>query len=202
LISGFPVPRLRKEKQSRKMLTMGKKRKKLDELSQAKLVYSIELGVFSLIFLTMGLLFYFEVIPMSDRRITIFSVITLVGGFLGVGDFVWFLCSPKRRKKNSMLDKASLLPVPLCLIPLDIVTFANGAFPDRAYSIMFFAVFLYFAVDYLVQLIYHWFRPIPMLLDTEEDPKEVERKDAETETNEKEEADRPKETPTEDPGDK
>ena len=159
-----------------------KTKKKLDELTQAKLVYTIELGVFALIFLTVGLLFYFSVIPVKDTRITIFTYVTLIGGFLSLGDFVWFLASKKRRKKNSFLDKVLLLPIPLSLIPFDILTLAQGNFPNRYYAIALASVFTYITIMYTVELVYHWFRPIPLLLEAGDNLKAAEVKDAIKET--------------------
>jgi hypothetical protein len=155
-----------------------KTKKKLDELTQAKLVYTIELGVFVLIFLTVGLLFYFSVFKVTETRITIFTYVTMIGGFLSIGDFIWFLASKKRRKKNSFLDKVLILPIPLSLIPFDILTLAQGAFPNRAYALALSSVFTYIAVMYTVELAYHWFHPIPLLLEAGEDLKAAEVKDA------------------------
>lgn len=157
---------------------MKKEKKKLDELTQAKLIYTIELGVFATIFLTLGLLFYFGVIPMSERRINVFTWVTLVGGFLTFGDFIWLLSSKKRQKKNSMLDKIMLLPIPLCLIPIDIMTLAKGRFADSVYSMVLGITFMYIAVIYVVQLVYHWYHPVPMLIEGGENIKKAEEQDA------------------------
>jgi len=159
-----------------------KTKKKLDELTQAKLIYTIELGVFALLFLTIGLLFYFSVFPITELRITIFTYVTLIGGFVGIGDFVWFLASKKRRKKNSFLDKILLLPVPFALIPFDILTLAWGSFPNRYYAVALSSVFGYIAIMYTVELIYHWFRPIPLLLEAGKDLQAAEAADEKKDT--------------------
>jgi len=155
-----------------------KTKKKLDELTQAKLIYSIELGVFVIIFLTVGLLFFFSVFPVTERRIIIFTYVTLIGGFIGIADFVWFLASKKRRKKNSLLDKVLLLPIPLTLIPFDIITLARGAFSNRTYALVLASVFTYIALMYAVELLYHWFHPIPLLLEAGDNLKAAEVSDA------------------------
>jgi uncharacterized membrane protein HdeD (DUF308 family) len=157
---------------------MKKEKKKLDELTQAKLIYSIELGVFALIFLVLGILLITHIIGMSDRRITIFTYVTLVGGFIGIGDFVWVLLSKKRRKKNSLLDKALVLPLAIFLIVIDILTLATGRKEELYYCYVLGSVFSYIAIIYTFEAIYHWFKPIPMILEGEDKIKDAEKKDA------------------------
>jgi len=157
---------------------MKKEKKKLDELTQAKLIYSIELGAFALIFLVLGILIITHIIGMSPKRITIFTYVTLIGGFVGIGDFVWVLISKKRRKKNSLLDKALVLPIAISLIVIDILTLATGRKDELFYCYVLGSVFCYIAVIYTFEAIYHWFKPIPMIIDSEDKIKDAEIKDA------------------------
>lgn len=157
------------------------KKQKLDELTQAKLIYTIELGVFVAIFLTLGILFILSIIPMTERRYTIFTYVTLIGGFIGIGDFVWVLASKKRRKKNSILDKALLVPLSLTLMSIDVFSLAKGWQSKEFYSVVLGSAFLYIATAYLIELVYHWFKPIPMLLDAGDKIKAAEEADAKVE---------------------
>jgi uncharacterized membrane protein HdeD (DUF308 family) len=163
---------------------MKKEKKKLDELTQAKLIYSIELGVFALIFLVLGILLITHIIGMTPTRITVFTYVTLVGGFIGIGDFVWVLLSKKRRKKNSLLDKALVLPLAIFLIVIDILTLATGRKEELYYCYVLGSVFSYIAIIYTFEAIYHWFKPIPMILEGEDKIKDAEKKDAASATTE------------------
>ena len=149
--------------------------KKLDDFTKAKLIYSIELAVFAVVFLVLGLLTMFGVIGMSERRITVLTYITLVGGVLALGNSVWFFSSKKKRAKGSMLDTILLLPVPLIMVPLDIIHLVNGAVPNEVYPYIIGSMLIYVTVIYCVEAIYHWYHPVPLLIEAaEEEAKEEE----------------------------
>ncbi len=152
------------------------------------LIYSGELVLFSIIFLVLGLLILFQVIKVMDWKRYVFTFLTLIGGLWPIADFIWLLSSQKRRAHNSLMDKCLPLPVPLALIPLDIyilATYGVSGIPDAPNDIFRFGISLplcYLALVYLFEGIYHYFVPLPGLL---EDLAEAEKKDAEEEANQK-----------------
>lgn len=147
---------------------MEKNNKKMDELTKAKLIYTIELVVFSIIFLVIGILNIIGVIVLKDWRITVVLYLTAIGGFIGLGDLIWVILSKKRRAKNSLLDKILIVPVGLFLSPLSIYQLATGTSSFLPWQIG--SALCYFSLVYIVEAIYHWKHPVPGLL--EEDKKE------------------------------
>lgn len=153
---------------------MEKEKKKLDEGKKAVLIYTIELLVFAVVFLVLGILFVTGVIGVNDRRRTVFTYITLAGGVFFIGDFLWALFSKKRRKKVSILDKILILPASLGMLSFDIFVLASSFTENVVFGYVIGADFLYITVIYLIEAIYHYRHPIPGLL--EEDAKKAEPK--------------------------
>ena len=150
-------------------------KKKMDPLKKAKLIYSGELFLFTLIAATLSILFLTGVIPIATRRRYIFPILSLIGGTWALADFIWALASPKRRAKISMLDKILLLPMAFVLIPLDIMALINvNTWDDLPYKLMIGIGLGYVGLVYLIEAIYHWFKPIPGLLDDDEEEEKDE----------------------------
>ena len=144
------------------------------EQKKTILVYCGELAIFSVVFAVISILILLEVIGIKDWKRYAFTYVTLIGGIWPIADFIWMLASPKHRSHNSMVDKCLLLPVPLCLIPLDIWILVQGV-PNVENNVFRFGIgipLLYIAVAYLFECIYHYFKPIPMLLEEDEEEKE------------------------------
>ena len=93
---------------------MEKEKKKLDDLTKAKLIYSGELLIFSIIVIVLGILKITNVLNISKSSkiwyTYFFVILTFCGGIWFVVDFIWTLKSEKRRKKSSLVDKITLLP--------------------------------------------------------------------------------------------
>lgn len=140
---------------------------------KAILIYSGELALFAIIFAILGILILLEVIGVKDWKKYAFTFVTLIGGLWPIADFIWSLASKKHREKGSMIDKCFLLPVPLCLIPLDIWILVQGI--DNVNPDVFrFGIsipLLYFSLVYVFEAIYHYFKPLPLLLEEEEEKK-------------------------------
>lgn len=154
---------------------MEKNKKKLDELTKAKLIYSIELAVFAVVFAVIGILNLVKVIVLKDWRVTLFLWLTSIGGFIFIIDLVWILLSPKRKAKNSLIDKILLIPSALFLSSLSIYQLANGIS-----SFIWWELgigFIYFALIYIFEAIYHWFYPVPGLLEEDNKEEKIENKD-------------------------
>ncbi|MBO4540907.1 MAG: hypothetical protein J5736_02925 [Bacilli bacterium] len=173
-------------------------REKLNEEQKAKLVYSGELAFFALVFFVLGILLLTNVLHPSNLVLRqIFVYVSLAGGAWVIADFIWCLLSEKRRKKNSMLDKASLLPVALSIMSIDVITLVQG-FEEtlELHRIAVGIVFLYIALAYGFQAFYHYKHPHPAILKMLEDAKAEEEKQKEL-LLDQQVAQTPEETPSE-----
>ena len=145
---------------------MENKKKKLDDLTKSKLIYSGELLIFGIIFAILGVLILLGTINVRDWKKIAFTWVTLFGGFILYGDFFWALFSKKRRKKNSLLDKILVLPSGTFLIGYDLYVLISN--DDSWIPYVMGAIFVYLALVYAFEAIYHWFVTHPYLLEDEE----------------------------------
>ena len=140
------------------------------QIKKVKLIYSGELLAFAVVFLVLGFLELFVVIKLSERAQLIFKIITLAGATFITGDFIWLMCSEKRKKKNCIIDKVMLLPLAVYLYVFDIVGFVMK--PGYGYyQIGIPIAFMYFACVYIFQGIYHYYKPVPLVLEMIEEIK-------------------------------
>ena len=154
------------------------------QIKKIKWIYSGELLLIAVVLLTLGILELLHVITLKDRFQLVFKIVTLVGATWLVIDFVWTLVSPKKRAKNSLMDKIMMLPLAAYLYAFDIVGFVNPR-PYEYYQIGVPLAFFYIACVYIFQGIYHYFHPIPMVLEMIEEAKaEAEAKAKEQEQQE------------------
>ena len=131
-------------------------------IKKIKLIYSGELLLIALIFLVVGTLELFRIMVLSERAQLIFKIITLVGAAWIFTDFVWTLVSPKKRKKNSLMDKIVILPAGVYLVVFDIVGFVLPR-PYEYYQIGIPIALYYIACVYIFEGFYHYYHPIPMV---------------------------------------
>ena len=144
-----------------------------------KLIYSGELVFFAVAFLVIGLLELLKVIVLSDRFQLIFKILTLVGATWLVVDFLWTFFNQKRRANNDIIDKIIMLPLAVYLYAYDISGFVVAR-PYEYYQIGVPIAFFYIACSYMFQGIYHYYKPIPLILQAiEEEEKAKEEKEAE-----------------------
>ncbi len=149
-----------------------------EDIKKAIKVYTIELLVFAVVFVTLGILEILHVIGNNEGFRNVFTYITLVGAGLLIADWVWALASKKRRARVSLFDKFLTLPGPICIVVLDILTLINGVEAMKeTHHYLVGAVFCYLGLAYAIQAIYHYFYPLPMLL--EEVAKEAEEEEEE-----------------------
>ena len=146
----------------------------MDPHKKMKLIYSGELLLFAVIFLVVAILKLTGVMKYNETRRIIFNWITIFGGLWGITDFVWGLASKKRRQRISLLDKALVLPLVLFIETFDFISLIAKPESEFFYVISIGAAFLYITVIYTFQAIYHYFYPIPGLLDDEEEEKKDE----------------------------
>ena len=165
-------------------------KQKMDIETKAKLIYSIELGVFALVFINLAILKATGVIPTDPNHVKVFNWITLFGGTWLVVDFMWAFLSQKRQKRVSLLDKVLHLPAGFYLIAFDIICLL-GKQKDEFYRYGIPIVLGYLGLCYTFEAIYHFWHPIPGLLDSlkEQEKKEANEQDVQPveETNQPEE---------------
>lgn len=146
-------------------------KKKIDELTKVKLIYSGELAIFAILFFVLGLFFILEIIGVASYKKWLFPILTLVGAIWGVTDLIWTLLSPKKRAKSSLLDKWLLLPSALVFLGCDsyvLVALINNPSTtalDRFFPLYIGITLLYLSGIYLFQSIYHFFYPVPALIN-------------------------------------
>ena len=151
----------------------------MSDEKKIKLIYSLELLVFALVFLVLGILKVTQVLRTNSTVRTIFNWVTIFGGTWAIVDFVWVLCSKKRRKKNSLLDKALIVPLGIYIITYDLICIIGPTRDDSFYAYCMSAVFFYAVLIFTFQAIYHYWHPIPSIVEAINQAKEAENTAAE-----------------------
>ena len=141
--------------------------------TKVKLIYSGELLIIAIVFLVLGILKLLGVMGYDDGRRVFFNYLTTAGGIWLVIDLVWALMSPKRRKRVCLLDKFLNVPLGIFLLVFDIMCFMEPR-KESFYIVMMSFAFMYLAVNYIFQSIYHFFNPIPQLIEEMEKAEENE----------------------------
>ena len=134
------------------------------QIRKIKLIYSGELLLIAVVFLVIGLLELLKVITIKDWVQLVFKIVTLAGVAWLIIDFLWTLLSPKKRAKNSLMDKAMMLPLALYLLAFDIYGFVSPR-PYEYYQIGVPIAFFYIACSYIFQGIFHYKHPVPMVVE-------------------------------------
>ena len=149
-------------------------KKKMDLMTKAKLIYSIELGVFAVIFLVFAILKFTGVMGVDKTRLTVFNWITLFGGSWITADFFWAMLDKKRQKRVALIDKCIHLPAGLYLISFDLyclITQPSIDSPICRFGVPI--VLTYLCLCYAFEAIYHFKYPVPGLLDIEKQENQV-----------------------------
>jgi len=151
-------------------------KQKMSEEKKAKLIYSGELIFIAIIFLVLGILKLIGIFNTSETAHKIFSFITMAGGLWVVTDFFWSNFSSKRRPTVTILDKYLALPVGIFLIIFDIFCYCNNWYSGDTtlWKYAIGALFLYIAVIYSFQGIFHYFHPTKELLRAIEEDRKTE----------------------------
>ena len=152
--------------------------KKMSGNDKAKLIYTLELAIFAVLFATLGILFLTGVLKTSAWKKWLVLTVGTLGAIWAYVDFFWVLRSPKRRAKNSLLDKALVLPNALFAFGINIYFWVklapfNGE-SDALFAYCLGASLCYFALIYAIEAIYHWKHPVPGLL---EESNQIEEKE-------------------------
>ena len=167
-------------------------KKNLDALTKAKLIYSGELIIIAIIFLVVAILKFTGVIPYNATRHLVLNWITVFGGTWVIVDFFWGLLSKKRRPKISLLDKALHLPAGIYLVTFDLFCIITRPENPMIYRFGFPIAISYLCLCYIFEGIYHFYHPIPGILDAvvevdEEEPKDASNEEAPVEETPEEE---------------
>ena len=152
-------------------------KQKMDALTKAKLFYSGELMIFAIAFLVIAILKFTLVIPYNELRHTILNWVSLFGGAWVITDFFWGLLSKKRRPKIALIDKALHLPVGIYLMAFDLYCLIAKPTDPLVFQCGFPIALSYLALCYGFESIYHFFHPIPGLLDAVTEVDEPDKKD-------------------------
>ena len=156
-------------------------KKNLDALTKAKLIYSGELIVIAIIFIVIAILKFTGVIGYNATRHLVLNWITVFGGTWVIVDFFWGLLSKKRRPKISLLDKALHLPAGIYLVAFDLFCIITRPEDPMIYRCGFPIAISYLCLCYIFEGIYHFYHPIPGILDAVVEVDEEEPKDASSE---------------------
>ena len=154
-------------------------KKKMDFATKAKLIYSGELLIFALVFITLAILKFTNVIPFNDVRATIFNWVTLFGGTWLIADLIWAIFDKKRQKRIALIDKIIHAPAGIYLISFDLYCLITHPTDNQVYQIGIPIVLTYLGLCYIFEAIYHYKYPIPGLLEVEEKVEEPEQKEGE-----------------------
>lgn len=141
-----------------------------------KLIYSIELIAIAIVALVIAVLRIAGVMKPNATRLLIYNIITIIGGIWLVTDLVWCLLSPRRKAKNCLLDKFLLLPLGLFLLGFDIFCFVTKDTPELFVIYGISGALIYLAVVYIFLGIYHYYKPMPQILEAIEEAKKEENK--------------------------
>ena len=163
-------------------------KKNLDALTKAKLIYSGELLIIAVIFLVVAILKITGVIPYNATRTLIFNWVTIFGGAWVITDFFWALLSKKRRPKVALIDKILHLPAGIYLVAFDLYCLIAKPTDPMLLRCGFPIAILYLCFCYIFEGIYHFYHPIPGLLDAiqEDDEEEKPEESSKEETVQKE----------------
>lgn len=142
-------------------------KKIMDFATKAKLIYSGELLIISVVFIVVAILKLTDVFKYNEIRSLIFNWITLFGGTWVIADLIWAIVDKKRQKRICLLDKIIHAPAGIYLVSFDLYCLINQP-GERFYQIGIPVVLLYLAVCYIFEAIYHYKSPIPGLLEDEE----------------------------------
>ena len=157
-------------------------KKNLDALTKAKLIYSGELIIIAIVFLVIAILKFTGVIGYNATRHLVLNWITIFGGTWVIVDFFWGLLSKKRRPKISLLDKALHLPAGIYLVVFDLFCIITRPEDPMIFRCGFPIAISYLCLCYIFEGIYHFYHPVPAILDAvmevEEEPKDASKEEA------------------------
>ena len=159
---------------------MAKEKMSLEK--KTKLIYTLELAFFSVVFFVLATLEVLNIIGRKSVMLDIFNFVTAAGGTWMIVDFFWGLLSKKRRPKISLLDKALHLPAGIYLVAFDLFCIITRPEDPMIYRCGFPIAISYLCLCYIFEGIYHFYHPVPAILDAvmevEEEPKDASKEES------------------------
>ena len=140
-------------------------KKKMDFATKAKLIYSGELLLFALAFITIAILKFTNVIQYNEVRGTVFNWITIFGGSWIIADLLWAIFDKKRQKRIAIIDKIIHAPAGIYLISFDLYCLISQTKDANIYQYGVGIVLTYLGLCYIFEAIYHFKHPIPGLVE-------------------------------------
>ena len=147
-------------------------KKKMDFITKAKLIYSGELLIFAIAFITLAILRFVGVIQYGEMRATIFNWVTLFGGSWILIDLCWALFDKKRRQRVALIDKIIHAPAGLYLISFDLYCLITQTKDPVISQYGISIVLAYLGLCYTFEAFYHFKYPVPGLVAIEEEEKQ------------------------------
>ena len=158
-------------------------KKKMDFATKAKLIYSGELLIISIVFIVVAILKLTDVFKYNPTRAIIFNWITIFGGTWIIADLIWAIVDKKRQKRICLIDKIIHAPAGIYLITFNLYCLIAGA-SEKFYQTAIPVVLLYLAACYIFEAIYHYKYPIPGLIEEEENNKDNQEDSSKEESEE------------------
>ena len=159
-------------------------KKKMDFATKAKLIYSGELIIFAIAFITIALLKAFNVIPFNETRARVFNWITLFGGLWVISDLIWALVDKKRQQRIAIIDKFIHAPAGVYLVTFNLYCLITQTKEAYIYQYGLAIVLGYLGLCYIFEAIYHFKHPIPGLIEEEKETQEPVNEDSSREEKE------------------
>ena len=147
---------------------------KMDFETKAKLIYSVELGIFAVIFIVIAILKLTGVLGTNTVRAAIFNWVTLFGGTWLLVDLFWALFDKKRQKRIALLDKIIHAPAGAYLVAFDLFCLINKPSDPKVYQYGVPIVLGYLGLCYTFEAIYHFKYPVPGIIDAVEQEKNMQ----------------------------
>ena len=154
-------------------------KKKMDFATKAKLLYSGELLIFALVFLTLAILKVTNVFKYNATRSTIFNWITLFGGTWLIVDLMWAIFDKKRQKRIAIIDKFIHAPAGIYLIAYDLYCLITKPEDPKFYQYGVSIALGYLGLCYIFESIYHFKYPVPGIIDAVEQEKTMQENQSE-----------------------
>ena len=149
---------------------------KMDFETKAKLIYSVELGIFAVIFFVIAILKLTGVLGTNTVRAAIFNWVTLFGGTWLLVDLFWALFDKKRQKRIALLDKIIHAPAGAYLVAFDLFCLINKPSDPKVYQYGVPIVLGYLGLCYTFEAIYHFKYPVPCIIDAVEQEKNMQER--------------------------
>ena len=147
-------------------------KKKLDDYTKTKLIYSGELIIIALILIVIGILQATGVMNVSETFLHIFKFLAIAGGCYFLYDIITTFTNKRKREKACLVDKFTTIIIPPYTITISILLFAGNEFVWQNPKYFITPLIFYIAAIYIFQGIYHWFFPLKILFEDEEEKKD------------------------------